>query len=85
MSLTAWSKEFLKTNIRSAPQESTVVDNAAKASEQLALPESLFIELTSEIRAMGLNSSMEYAKEEWLILMGFCIGWKEAQELDSGK
>ena len=81
--LSDWSKRFLKWcankrkhNHKTVPAE----ENAKKGSAKVGFSEAIWLELTDQLRDLGFNqSTAEPAIEEWLVLMGFAIGWYEAK------
>jgi hypothetical protein len=78
---------FLDKNLNPRKRDLAIVspevaNNAADAEEALGLPRELFIDLTAELRARDIESSIAWARcrnsHESAIIMGFVIGYYEA-------
>jgi hypothetical protein len=77
------SKRFLKwcANSRKCGNKTVPLeDNAKRGSTDVGFSEAIWLELTDQLRELGFNqSTAEPQIEEWLVLIGFAIGWYEAK------
>jgi hypothetical protein len=89
------SIEFLNQNfgmetIQAEPHETVTEMNAANAEKNLGIPRSLWLSLSKEIRSRVPAIRRELCRqkvrsEEVLIVVGFALGWIEAEKLPPGR